>query len=429
MKLMNARGTRDFGPEEKIARQKIIDHLRKVFELYGFNPIETPSIERMDVLSAKYAGGSEILKETFAITDQGDRKLALRYDLTVPMCRFVGMNPNLKMPFKRYALGRVFRDGPIKLGRYREFWQCDVDTVGVKGMAADAQFIQIAQKVFRDINLDVELEVNNRKVLDGILESLSIPSDKHVAVLIAVDKIKKVKRGDVVKEILDAGIDDETVDKLFEVFDISGSNFEKIEKLKEYMTSENGKAGLAEIEELFNLIKQSNVVFSLTLCRGLAYYTGTVFEGFMKDNDFKSSLCGGGRYDKMIGGLLESNNGIPAVGISFGIEPITEMIKIRDKDEKTKKTLVDLFIIPIQTLDKAMKMSDKFREKGICTDLDIMGRGISKNLNYANAMGIKFVGFLGETEVAEGKIKIKNMESGEEKLVSVEEGVELIRNN
>ena len=428
MKLMNARGVRDFGPEEKIARQKVIDLLRKVFELYGFSPIETPSIERLDVLSAKYAGGAEILKETFSFNDQGGRELALRYDLTVPMCRFVGMNPNLKMPFKRYAIGRVFRDGPIKLGRYREFWQCDVDTVGVKGMTADAQFIQIAQKVFQDIGFEVELEVNNRKVLDGILESLGIDKEKQVDVLVAVDKIKKIKKQDVVKEILDAGVTEETVEKLFEIFDISGSNSEKIEKLKEYMTSEQGKEGLQEIKDVISLVDQSNVVFSLTLCRGLAYYTGTVFEGFLKNSDFKSSLCGGGRYDEMIGGLLESNREYPAVGISFGIEPITEMMKLRDKDKKTEKTITQLFIIPIKTLKESMKMAEKFREAGIKTDLDIMGRGISKNLDFANVMGIKYVAFLGGDEVAQNKVKIKNMGTGEENLLSIEEATDQIKN-
>jgi len=191
MNLERAKGTKDYPPEEKIARQEVIDKLRAIFELYGFSPLETPIIERFDVLSAKYAGGAEILKETFKFKDQGDRELGLRYDLTVPLARFIGMNPNLKMPFKRYQMGQVFRDGPIKTGRQREFWQCDVDTVGTKNMIADAEFIKIAQRFFEAIGLNVIIEINNRKLLDGLLEDLKIPEDKKNDVIIAIDKLKK----------------------------------------------------------------------------------------------------------------------------------------------------------------------------------------------------------------------------------------------
>jgi len=179
MKLMNARGVRDFPPEEKILRNRVMDSLRYAFERYGFVPLETPIIEREEVLASKYAGGDEILKEMFRFTDQGKRKLALRYDLTVPFARYVGMNPTMKMPLKRYAMGRVFRDGPIKLGRYREFWQCDADIVGAKSMLADAECIKIAQLFFKSVGFDVKIEVNNRKLIDGILEAAGVPSDKR----------------------------------------------------------------------------------------------------------------------------------------------------------------------------------------------------------------------------------------------------------
>ena len=184
MELQNAKGTKDIPPEEKIIKQKIVDTLKEVFELYGFNPIETPLLERYETIAAKYAGGAEILKETFKLKDQGKRELALRYDLTVPFSRFVGMNPNLKMPFKRYQIGRVFRDGPIKLGRYREFWQCDVDVVGTKSMKADAECLSIAKEAFKRLNLNVIIKVNNRKILDSMLEYAGVPKGKRTTTIL-----------------------------------------------------------------------------------------------------------------------------------------------------------------------------------------------------------------------------------------------------
>ena len=206
VELQNPKGTKDFPPEEKIKRDILLLTLKRIFERFGFLPLETPIIDRLDVLSAKYAGGAEILKETFTLKDQGQRELGLRYDLTVPMSRFVGMNPTLKLPFKRYELGPVFRDGPIKKGRMRQFWQCDVDTVGTKNMLADAEFIQLTQAFFKEIGLKVRIEVNSRKILDGIMESLNIPEEKKFCVITAIDKLKKVQLRDIEAELAEAGI-------------------------------------------------------------------------------------------------------------------------------------------------------------------------------------------------------------------------------
>src|SRR3989344_5805444 len=178
MKLEKAKGTRDLLPSEAIPRQAILDKLRKTFELYGFSPAETPILERYETLASKYAGGAEILKETFKLKDQGDRELGLRYDLTVPMCRYIAMNPSLKMPFKRYAIGDVFRDGPVESARYRQFKQCDVDVVGVKGMAADAEVIILASRVFKELGFESVIRVNNRKLLNAVLEYCGVKKEK-----------------------------------------------------------------------------------------------------------------------------------------------------------------------------------------------------------------------------------------------------------
>ena len=442
MNLERAKGTKDYPPEEKIARQEVIDKLRAIFELYGFSPLETPIIERFDVLSAKYAGGAEILKETFKFKDQGDRELGLRYDLTVPLARFIGMNPNLKMPFKRYQMGQVFRDGPIKTGQQREFWQCDVDTVGTKNMIADAEFIKIAQRFFEAIGLNVIIEINNRKLLDGLLEDLKIPEDKKNDVIIAIDKLKKVPLKDIEKELDEKGIPKKKVDELFKILKTDGTNTQKLEKLRKLLKSTKAVEGLNEIEEVLcytddmdytetkkeGLKEKSNVVFSISLARGLSYYTGTVFEAFVDQEnsniEFKSSLAGGGRWNKMISEFLGTNREFPALGISFGIEPITLMLNEIKKSKKIegKKTVTQLYVIPIpfdKTAKKALDIVEELRSKGLKVDMDIMGKGISKNLEYANSYNIPYVLFIGEEELKKKKYKLKNMKTGKEEFLDV----------
>ncbi|MFH1439576.1 MAG: ATP phosphoribosyltransferase regulatory subunit [Candidatus Woesearchaeota archaeon] len=495
MNLERAKGTKDYPPEEKIMRQEVIDSLRNIFELYGFSPLETPIIERYDVLSAKYTGGAEILKETFKFKDQGGRELCLRYDLTVPFCRFIGMNPTIKMPFKRYQIGRVFRDGPIKTGRLREFWQCDVDVVGTKNMIADAEFIKIAQSFFSSIGLKVIIEINNRKLLDGLLEDLNILDDRRDDVIVAIDKLKKVPIKDIEAELAEKGVEKNKVDELFRILGTEGTNMQKLKKLRKLLKSEKAVEGLDEIEQVLNYVdeseesiskeekskdkkkknqksskndiidnkstKENNVMFSISLARGLSYYTGTVYEVFMSDDalselnlKFKSSLAGGGRYDKMIGDFLGSNREFPAIGISFGIEPITVMIneikkseleKSSDddknnnynknnkdntdkygigKDDKgyVKKTVTELYVIPIpfdKSARAASKVVEELRNAGLNVDMDISGKGISKNLNYANSYGIPYVLFVGEEELKKKKFKLKDMRAGKEEYLTV----------
>ncbi|PIN79643.1 histidine--tRNA ligase [Candidatus Woesearchaeota archaeon CG10_big_fil_rev_8_21_14_0_10_34_8] len=410
MELLNAKGTRDFPPQQKIVKNKVVDALKKVFELFGYSPLETPVLERYDLLAAKYAGGAEILKETFKLTDQGKRELCLRYDLTVPFSRFVGMDPTMKMPFKRYQIGPVFRDGPIKLGRYREFWQCDIDVVGTKNMLADAEIVQMTLNCFKEVGLDVIVEVNNRKILDGIMEVLGIPKNKWVDVILTVDKLKKIPLDNLKKELSEKGVDKKTSDKLLKIIQTSGANKDKIKKLRKILTTEIGIQGLDEIEECLTYVNNKNAVFEISLCRGLAYYTGTVFEAFMKDGSFSSSLAGGGRYDNMIGDFLGSGE-YPAVGISFGLEPIIEVMKLKKKIDD-KKTVTQVYVIPFGTAKQSMKIASQLRKAGIKTEVDLVGRNPSKNLKYANSLNILFVLFVGHDEIKKKKYKLKNMKTG-----------------
>lgn len=424
MELQLPKGMRDFPPEEKILRDKVINKLIKVFERYGFNPLETPIVERLDVLTAKYGASDEtdVMKEVYRFKDQGDRDLGLRFELTLSTARFVGMDPTLKMPFKRYQIGNVFRDGPIKLGRYREFTQCDVDIFGVKQMTADAELIQLLFDGFKELNIDAVVQVNNRKLLNGLIQACGIPEDKSDTVIITIDKIEKQPIDEIKKELASKGIGDDAITKLISLFQMSGSNADKIKTVEQFLEGEPedsiGIIGLTELKEVLLLVNNQNLIFNPALARGLAYYTGTVFEGFFKNGRVKSSICGGGRYDSLVGTLLDGKKDLPAVGVAFGLEPITEELKLGSSMEKT---VVKLFVIPIKCYDKVLPLVQRLRDAGIKTAIDLQGKGISKNLDYANVLDIPYVLIVGQRELDEGKVKLKDMRTGEEFLLTLEE--------
>ena len=417
MQLERAKGTEDFPPEKKILRNEIIEKLKKVFERYGFNPLETPILERYSTLSAKYAGGSEILKETFRLKDQGNRELGLRYDLTVPLARFIAMNPQIGFPFKRYQIEKVFRDGPVTKARIREFWQCDVDIVGVKSLLADVEIIQLALDALKELGLECTIKINNRKLLNEIISSVNIKNDPN-DVILCIDKLYKLGQDVVEKELKEKGVATEQIASIMSIITIKGSNKEKQEKLQKKIPESEG---LQEIQEVLKYCKE-NVEFDITLARGLSYYTGTVFEIVLKDKSLGCSLGGGGRYDNMIGGFADRDE-ISAVGISFGLEPIFTVL---ENLGKAKKTTTQIYIIPINTIKQSLDLTQKLRNKGLNVDLDINERNISKNLNYANKNEIPYVIFLGEDEVKKKKVKLRNMKTGKEIFLSINDVVKKI---
>ncbi len=423
--LMNAKGMRDFLPEESIARGKIIETLRNIFEKYGYSPLETPAIERYEVLSAKFAGGSEILKEVFRLKDQGGRDLALRYDLTVPLSKVVGMNPNLPKPFKRYQIQPVWRDGPVKLGRYREFLQCDVDIVGAKNMLADAEILSIANEVFETLGLDVVIRVNNRKLLNGILEYAGITKNKSDAIL-SIDKLEKFGMKGVKEEMETKGFEKKQIKRVTEILKTRGGNEEILRKTEKLIKSGEGKEGIRELRELLEYCRLMGfeIKIDISLARGLEYYTGPVFEIYLKKSKVTSAVAGGGRYDKMIGMFLGKGE-YPATGISFGLEPIFEALK--ERGMKSKKTMTEVLVIPIQTDMESVKITAELRKLGVKTETDLMGRGISNNLKYANSMGIPYVVFVGKRELNQGMVKLRDMRTGKEKLLRVKDVPKEIR--
>lgn len=417
------KGTRDILPKEKISRDNCISKIKKIFEVYGFSPIETPTFEKLEILENKSGAGenSDAVSEIYRFKDQGNRELGLRYEFTFALARIVGQNPQLKMPFRRYQIGPVYRDGPIKAGRYREFYQCDVDIVGVSSVIADAELLSLAKDVFKSLNLDIIIEVNSRKLLTDILNYSNIDKDQATQVIISIDKLKKIGINEVKKELLGKEISKEAIEKLmFLLTDLEkGSNTDKINYLEKRIGNTDG---LQEIKELFKYLSLFKVefIFSPTLARGLGYYTGPIFEIFLKDPSIISgSIAGGGRWDNLIGKYIGNENlKQPATGISFGIEPIMDIIL--KKENITRQSVCDLFLIPINTLEKSIEIAQYLRDKGIKTIVDLQSKSISKNLEYASKLGIPFVGFIGEDELKQNMIKIRDMILGKEELTDID---------
>ncbi len=412
MQLERAKGTRDLTPEEEILKSHLLDTLKKTFELYGYNPLQTPLFERLETFKLKYAGGEEILKEVFTLKDQGQRDLALRFDLTVPFARYIGMNPNIKMPFKRYQIGEVFRDGPIKFGRYRQFTQCDIDIVGAKSLLAELELLTLAQETFKQLKLDTTLKINNIKILKALMRKTGIKEENEGSIILTLDKLEKIGKEGVEQELNQKGLEQEKIQELLSILLSKGSSQQKILTLKKIL-GEN--EGLQELE--FLLKKIPNLVFEPSLARGLNYYTGTIYEGHLKNSEIKSSICSGGRYDHLISEMLKINRNFPTLGLSFGLDVILDAIKLQHKEEQ--KTVTKVFVIPIQTENEALKLCHELRKAGINTDMDLLTRGISKNLDYANYFKIPYVIILGTDEVKKKKFTLKNMNTGKEKLFTL----------
>ncbi|MBI5036989.1 histidine--tRNA ligase [Candidatus Micrarchaeota archaeon] len=416
MDLNAPRGTRDFLPEEAALRESVAGKLKEVFKKYGFVPLETPVMENIEVLSSKFAGGEEILKETYSLTDQGGRKLGLRYDLTVPLCRVFADNMMAK-PFKRYQIASVFRDGPLKKGRYREFVQCDVDTLGVEGVDAEAEILSMVKEAFSSIGLDVKIKVNSRLLLNGLLEEAGVEESKQLGALLSLDKLEKIGAEGVVSEMQERGLTKKQAEKVMDVFRKAEKGFAFLEEIK----NANATEGVKQLKELFALLKAYGVQAELVpnLARGLNYYTGTVFEVYLKTGEIASSLAGGGRYDDLVG-QFSGKEKVPAVGISFGLDVIMEALKDHGERKNASSAKVYVFWIG-DTKKDCIKVIQELRKAGIQCLLDLAGRGVSKNFAFASKQSIPFVLIVGEKELEEKKFTLRDMASGKERKLSVED--------
>lgn len=415
------KGTKFCNPEEQILREQIIKTIKNVLQKYGFNPIETPVLQLYKLLASKYGGGEEILEECYRLKDRGKRELGLRYELTITLAPFLSENQNLKLPFKRYEVGKIFRDGPLKKSRLREFTQVDFDVVGAESRLADLEILAIYEEVFKKLGLEVEIFINNRKVLVGMLEYAGIKKNQN-SVILTIDKLEKIGERGMEKELREKGVEEKQIKKLFEILKIEGRNKEILEKLKEKLETKNGKEGVEELEELLELVENyglKNVKFCPPLARGLNYYTGTIYEVFSKKRETSSSLGAGGRYDNLFKNLLDRN--LPSVGGSFGVDAIASIMKPEKKSE------VQVYLISVGLKEKDYFPILKELRKELKVDFNLTGKGVSKGLEFANKNQIPFCVIVGETEIKKKKVKLKNMDTGEEKVVTLKEAINAIK--
>jgi histidyl-tRNA synthetase len=390
---------RDFLPEQAKKKQFIEDFLRRIFERYGYEPIQTPIVEEFELLSAKGSGGEAIKEEIYYFKDKSDRELGLRYDLTVPLARIVASNPAMLKPFKRYCIGQVYRYDKPQARRYREFTQADVDIVGAKSVLADFESIQIAIDVMRGLGLDFAIKINNRQVLEELAKKCGVPDDKIKECFRAIDKMDKIGKNEVVKELKAKGIPEKIM------HEIETNSFERVKDII------GETEGMKNLERLLELSKESNykeVIFDISLARGLEYYTGNVFEISIRDGP---SVGGGGRYDK----LIEVYGGLPtpAVGISFGVDRLYDALA----STLTIEQEADIFVAAFSEKDEnaLLSFSSSLRKIGVGVEIDLIGRNIRKNVEYASKKGLRFFAVIGENETKSGKIKIKGLKNNVEK--------------
>ncbi|WP_342573806.1 histidine--tRNA ligase [Solibacillus sp. FSL K6-1781] len=412
MDYQNVKGTQDYLPAQEVVRRNIRRTLEDTFMLYGCKPLETPILNYTELMASKYAGGAEILKEMYTLTDRGERDLALRYDLTIPFAKVIAMNPQLSMPFKRYEIGKVFRDGPIKAGRFREFTQCDVDVVGIESQSAEAELMVMTIDAFNKLNIEMLIQFNNRKLLAGLLQYFKVPQLKINSVILILDKMEKIDQVTLLKELEEQNLSPSTIE-LIKQFLNANPTIAYFEKYRE--ENELIKQGYEELIELQDYLQVLNVgescVFNPFLARGLEIYTGSIYELFLKDGVIKSSIGGGGRYDNAIGGLIGSEEKFSTVGISFGLDVIYTAMEQRENS--ADQALVDIFIIPLNTEKEALRLAWQLRQQGNRVEVELSGKKLRKAMEKANRENIRKVIILGENEIKSGQYEMKDMQTGE----------------
>jgi len=437
MKPSIPKGTRDFGPVEMAKRNYIFNTIRAVYELYGFQQIETPAQETLQTLMGKY--GEEGDKLLFRIQNSGAKasepaEKGLRYDLTVPFARYVVMHrEELQMPFKRYQVQPVWRADRPQKGRYREFYQFDGDVVGSDSLLNEVELMQIVDEVFRRLGIRVEIKINNRKILTGIAEVIGA-ADKIVDITVAIDKLDKIGIDNVNAELREDGLTEEQIQKLQPIILLQGTNDEKLNTIADILKdSEVGLKGVEETKFIINSSLftvhsslESEIQLDLTLARGLNYYTGAIFEVKALDVEM-GSITGGGRYDNLTG--IFGLPGLSGVGISFGVDRIYDVLNTLDLYPKDSLTTTQVLFINFGEKETAycLPIINKVRNNGIRAEIYPDAAKMKKQMSYANAKQIPFVVLAGENEMNAGKITLKNMETGEQALMTPDELIDALK--
>lgn len=423
--LKNVKGSYDYLPEEQKIRNYIKDTLKEVFEEYGYKPLETPILCYFDLLAGKYDENNDILNEIYKLSDQGGRKLGLRYDLTVPFAKCIALSKDLRLPFKRYEIGEVFRDGPVKVGRDREFMQCDVDVVGLDGQLIEAELISVWLKGYSALGIDSYVKYNSRNLMRGLISQEGITAEEDIdRVVTVIDKIEKMSREDLILELESIDVDSDQANKLLGYFEMS---LDELSAAFSDSDNEMLKKGLDELNKLREILIKIGIsedtVFSPSLARGQDYYTGNVFEVYAKNGELTCSIGGGGRYDKMVTEFIDDGNLYPAVGVSFGLSTIYEIL--RRRDEFKNSSLIDIYIIPMDTGVECLRLANYIRSLGFRVDLEMQEKKLKKSFDFANREKIPYVIVIGETELKNKSFKIKDMNSGEETSIDMDNLEEL----
>ena len=409
MKIQNVKGGYDFLPKEQKIRNYINEVLKETFMEYGYGSIETPILCYLDMLVDKYDENNDLLKEIYKLSDQGGRELGLRYDLTVPFAKFIALNKNnISMPFKRYEIAKVFRDGPVKVGRDREFTQCDADVVGIEGQFIEAELLSLYINAFKKLGIDIIIKYNNRNLMRGLIKETGVSEEQISKVITILDKMNKITEEELRTYLIEIAIENEQIDKLLMLFKM---DIDKIKDMFNNSTNEELTLGIKEIDTLKGYIEKlgySEICkVDLTLARGQDYYTGNVFEVYDKSGYLTSSIGGGGRYDKMVTEYINDGEVYPAVGISFGLTSIYEILKTRDDFKNTSD--IKFYIIPMGVDMEALSLANTLRSYGYNVDVEMKGRKLKKSLDFANRENIPYVIIVGEDEVKSGKVTVKDM--------------------
>ena len=407
------KGTRDFLPEEMAKKQHVLDIARKVFERFGFEPLDTPAIESWELLSKKGGGGEDIKKEIYYFRDKGDREIGLRFDLTAPLARVMAANPQIPKPFKRYQMGPAWRYDNPQAGRFREFWQADADIVGSDKMDCEAECLAVAATTLEALGFkDFAIRLNNRKILNGIIEFLKIPKEKVTDVFRSLDKLEKTGPAETLKEIERAGVRGKKAKDLLEMIKARGSPETILKREKKRLEGySSAKEGLEELEQIVSKCKvygiSRKVIIDLSLVRGLEYYTGPVFEISVRTKKEIGSIAGGGRYDN----LIETYGGrwTPAVGISLGVERICEIMEAEGMFRPSVSSQVFVAVADEKVRENALGITQMLRIGGLNAQMDLTGRSLKKQLEYADKSRIPFVLFVGDQELRKGKFTLKDM--------------------
>lgn len=411
MIIQNVKGGYDFMPNDQRLRNYITDTLRGVFERFGFNPIETSTLCYYDMLADKYDAENDILKEIYKLNDQGERRLGLRYDLTVPFAKFIALNKNqLRFPFKRYEIAKVFRDGPIRVGRDREFTQCDADVVGISGQLIEAELISLFVNAFEALSIEVSIKYNSRKLMTGLILEAGFDEAFVPEITTIIDKRDKISASEFYLKLsgLSANINDTQIQKLTMWLDMPLNDLSA-----RFVNTNNAK--LQEgITEINNLAKYLNAIgiasyceFDSSLARGQNYYTGNVFEVYEKNGKVSGSIAAGGRYDTMIANFIGDGKEYPTVGISFGLSSIFELLKNRNILGDQSST--EIYIIPMDTEMECLSLTMQLRNMGYNVEMEMQKRKLKKSLDYANKEKIPYVIIVGENEIVNNSIAVKNM--------------------